>query len=151
MTTIVWDGSSLSWDSQITQGEVKRRGEKGRRVSTPTGEAIVVISGSVGCLPAVCRLVSRGLSAITAVPKDSTAAILTSKGLTIVDDGEEFPETGPWAGGSGLAVAHTGLHLGYNSRQACLLACEVDLHSGGPVHTVFKSKLRKAKAVVPKE
>lgn len=148
MTTIVWDGSSLSWDSQITQGDVKLRGEKGRKVTTPSGEALVVIAGNAGCLTAVCKLLAKGQSALGAVPKDSTAAILTAKGLSVVDEGEQWDEAGPWAGGTGLTAAHVGLHLGYSGRQACLLACDIDLHSGGPVHTVFKSKLRKTKAVI---
>lgn len=147
MTTIVWDGKSLAWDSQLTSGDVKLRGEKGRIVNTPNGEALVVIAGDVGCLDAVCAAVGRGIDPATLVPADTSALILLRSGLRVSEEGRTSPVSEPGAWGSGMMAGYVGLHLGHKALDACKLGCAVDLYSNEPVHVQLMSKLRKKVAV----
>lgn len=143
MTTVVWDGSALAWDSQLTSGDVKLRGEKGRVVeSSQLGQVLVVIAGDVGLLDAVCASVARGQDPATLVSDDTTVLLLTRTGLRVSESGRTVPvnEAGAW--GSGMMAAYAGLHLGYGAADACKLGCSVDLYSSEPVHTQLKSKLR---------
>lgn len=145
MTTVVWDGKTLAWDSQITQGEIKLIGEKGRKVWTPTGEALVVCAGDPTCLGPVCAAVARGQDPAPVVPRDTSVIVLTRTSCTayVEKTVETMTEACCW--GTGSMAAYAGLHLGHNAAEACALACNVDLYSREPVHTMTKGRLRAKK------
>ena len=135
MTTIAWDGKTLAWDSQITQGECKSLGEKGRRIKTPTGPATVVLCGEVSYLDVVCEALSKGKRIPKAAAKSCGLVILRNGKLFGVNGRDEFPIVGHSCQGSGAMAAMAGLAQGMTAKQAVVLACKVDLYSSLPVNS----------------
>lgn len=135
VTTIAWDGKTLAWDSQITQGECKSIGEKGRRIKTPAGPVTVVVCGEVSYLDVICEALSKGKKLPKCAAKDCGIVILRGGKLFGVNGRKEFPIVGHSCQGTGSMAAMAGLAHGMTAKQAVALACKVDLYSSLPVNS----------------
>lgn len=139
MTTIVWDGETLAVDSQVSFNDVKVARDKAVRLSDGR---VLALCGDAGQLRHVASAIERGAAPKEFPKGDYTAVLLGPDGLLVADEGEWSPTGAPYACGSGSMGALTGLLMGLKAKQACDLACKVDLYSSGPVKT-YKAKARK--------
>lgn len=144
MTTIVWDSINLASDTLGTSGNMILSGEhiKTRRV----GKYRIAFAGDYA--PAVQFFKDHLHDALEVGNLKYSPVHASNNDFTIliVQDGydtcwlfnsstgfwDEF--TPPLAIGSGAKYAMGALYAGANAEQAVMVACQLDTHSGLPVH-----------------
>lgn len=141
MTTIAWDGKTLSGDGRITSGtlicsekEVKVRFLKG----AIHGEKTIAIGWAGACEDAyhlMALLQQNQVEAITEL--DINALLITEKNIYRFDGKFFYPKCDTFEVlGTGSAIALSAMSLGLNSRDAVKHACKLDCNTGGKITTL---------------
>lgn len=143
MTTIVWDGTTLAWDSQLTIGDIKSTGRKDRRLSD--GSTVVVCGGYAALDQFVEDLDATGdpSEAIRRLDSDSMLVHLRTDGSCWVYTDESVwrvREACAW--GSGKMSAFTCLAQGMDAKSAATMATKVDLYSSLPIRAARARRQR---------
>ena len=133
MTTIIWDGTHLISDSQVTQGETKDTIQKIHKVKTPYGIRLVAFAGAIGHAPEVLALVSQGADPTQLVGEDAQVLVISKEAAVLVNNKESWKQAPPVVIGSGTMAAKAVLALGYSAEVAVKVACQVDLYSSTPI------------------
>lgn len=133
MTTVAWDGKTLAVDSQITTGQIRRRG---RKMFVITDGSIMAGSGTfTQVLLMKDWLDSDRVDKPPARLNDAHAIWINKDGAFYVDENlRPMPiEENRGAIGSGAEIAQAALDMGLTAVEAVKLACRRDIHSGLPV------------------
>lgn len=133
MTTVVWDGTYMVADSQVTQGDTKDSIQKIYKVKTPVGTRLVGIAGAISTAPDVLALVSQGLDPKALVPEDMQVMIVSKDYCLMITDNNSWKQAPPCIMGTGTMAAKAAFALGYDALTAVKVACQVDLYSSGPI------------------
>lgn len=142
MTTIATDGLMMAADGLITENErvcmtdcVKIRRLKDGR--------IVGFAGNAYNWDAFAKWLEDG-GDVPSVHDGFASLVLWPDGhvSSFDEHGREFPECAPAAIGSGSSVAIGAMDAGKSAKEAVLIACKRDIHSGGIVTEIGPPTLR---------
>lgn len=153
MTTIAWDGKTLSSDSHALAEGIVCAAHEQKIFAAPAegwfvfGERVQAIGCAGDCGAEMelrdVLLVSltyastfhstSEFAAIAVVRKDRAYVICKDRGET---HARIFSQSEPYAIGSGGVIARTAMYCGKSSREAVAIAIELDCFSGGEVATL---------------
>lgn len=137
MTTIVYDGEVLATDTMVSFNDIKVYQDKAMRLSKGR---ILAVCGEIGVMPTVAALIERSAPPKEYPKGDYGAILLCREDAYVLSEGEWSRLDAPYACGSGGMAALAGLCVGMSAKEACELACKVDLYSGGKVKTYRKPR-----------
>lgn len=136
MTTVAYDGTSVSVDSQITNGNTKQRTNKVIRLK---GGALLFPAGKLNDAFTVKRWWDRtGGEGDPPAVTEGFGAILIHKGQAymLADGAELLPIREKFCAiGSGRDFALACMDLGLSAEQGVKMACKYDAYSSGPIRT----------------
>lgn len=152
MTTIAWDGKSLSSDSQSTTGSLvtSLTEKKIYRAGIDwqiCGEKVTAL-GLAGDCGANIDVIAALKSDLNTKSKfspayDFTALVVTQRKscfLIFKEKDKELPliceQVQPYAIGSGADIARAAMHMGKSAAESVHIAIELDIYSGGDVVTI---------------
>lgn len=132
MTTIAFDGKSISCDSRFANGVLKRESKKFFRM----GDGVILFG--CGTFSEILDLVDWWKDQTKDFPKTESQLIEYRIGLDRVNLYEaKIPSfiDHMWAFGTGSALAIGAMEMGANSVKAVEIASKYDIYSGGKIYT----------------